>query len=74
MSTYTYVVDHGDKSPSVGGGQQTINGKVTAVSFTDVIANNEQVRTEFEELLESDEAEELSHKMWRKLYNLTQKI
>lgn len=36
MSVYTYVVDHGDESPSVGAEMQINGGKCIGVTFDDL--------------------------------------
>lgn len=47
MSTYTYVVDHGEESPAVSAGMVLNGGKLQAVQFADALAKLD----ELEELL-----------------------
>lgn len=38
MSTYTYVVDHGEESPAVNAGMVLNGGKLQAVQFADALS------------------------------------
>jgi len=51
---YTYEVDHGNESPSVGVGSEVNGGKVTAVSFTAQLESNNKAREIIEDMLDND--------------------
>ena len=49
---YTYVVNHGDKSPRVGGADTYNGDPVFGVAFTNMIANNQKAQDLLQELQE----------------------
>jgi len=51
---YTYEVDHGNESPSVGAGTEINGGKVTAISFTAQLNDNDKAREIIEDMLDND--------------------
>ncbi|GEA06253.1 hypothetical protein KUL42_10140 [Alteromonas sp. KUL42] len=70
---YTYTVDHGEESPPVSTVQETITGRVTGVSFQDVLANNQKVIELIEHAQWEDEDIEISssaHELLEKIKNL----
>jgi len=49
---YTYVVNHGDESPSVGAGSDVNGGKLQAVMFDDALLKLEKMEEFLNELRE----------------------
>lgn len=56
---YTYAVDHGDETPSVGLYTEVNGGKVIACSFNDQFEQNEKARNLIESFIDPDEQDKV---------------
>ena len=52
---YTYEVDHGDESPSIGAGTEVNGGKVLAFSFTGQLGNNNKAYEILDSIFDENE-------------------